>query len=192
MNINDINIYLVSLEKDKERRESLNIIPDYTYAVDGSKLDIDKLKSENILTKDCTLSKGEIGCFLSHIHLLNKVVDTGKYTLILEDDAKVPEDLIEKIIKTIKTAPGDFDILFLGYNYYEEYTTFKQINYLHGAQAYLINPKNMNKEKINKLLPISKPYDLILPIFFKTYIVIPKIVELHEKFGGISNTQSIR
>ena len=48
MNINDINIYLVSLEKDKERRENLNIIPDYTYAVDGSKLHIDKLKTENI------------------------------------------------------------------------------------------------------------------------------------------------
>ena len=49
----------------------------------------------------------------------------------------------------------------------------------------------MTKEKINKLFPIKKPYDIILPITFKTYIVIPKIVELNEKFGGISNTQGI-
>jgi len=192
MNTNDINIYLVSLEKDKERRKYLNIKPDYTYAVDGSKLDIVKLKNENILSKDCKLTKGEIGCFLSHVHLLNKAIDTGKFTLILEDDAKVPEGLIEKIINTIETSPKDFDILFLGYNYHEEYTTFKQINYLHGAQAYLINPKNMTKEKIKKLFPIEKPYDVVLPVTFKTYIVIPKIVELNEKFAGVSNTQGIR
>jgi len=192
MNRNNINVYLVSLEKDKERRKYLNIKPDYTYAVDGSKLDINALKKDNIITNDCTLTRGEIGCFLSHVHLLNKAMDTNKYTLILEDDAKVPDDIINKIMKTIESSPKDFDILFLGYNYYEEYTTFKQINYLHGAQAYLINPKNMNKEKIKKLLPIKKPYDVVLPITFKTYIVIPKIVELNTKFAGHSNTQGIR
>lgn len=192
MNRNDINIYLVSLEKDKERRKYLNIKPDYTYAVDGSNLDIDKLKKDNIVSPDCKLTKGELGCFLSHIHLLNKVVDSGKFTLILEDDAKVPNDLIEKIIKTIETSPKDFEILFLGYNYYEEYNTFKQINYVHGTHACLINPKNMTKEKINKLLPIKKAYDVTLPVTFKTYIVIPKIVELNEKFAGVSNTQGIR
>ena len=191
MNKNDIKIYLVSLEKDEERRKYLNIKPDYTYAVDGSKLDIDNLKKENIISKDCTLKKGEIGCFLSHVHLLNKVVDSNNYTLILEDDAKVPDDLIDKIINVIENSPKDFEIIFLGYNYYEEYYTFKKNSCVYGTHACLINPKNMTKEKINKLFPIKKPYDIILPITFKTYIVIPKIVELNEKFGGISNTQGI-
>ena len=184
------NVYLVSLDKDKERRDYLNVTPDYIYSVDGSKLDIDRLKNENIISKNCRLKRGEIGCYMSHLELLKRSLNSDKYVLILEDDAEIKDDLFEKINVVLETAPEDFDCLFIGYNYYEEYSTFKKVNYTHGAQSYIVNPKNITMSKINSLYPIEKPYDVILPVIMKTYIVIPKLVEL-SKFGGFSNTQNI-
>ena len=187
----DFNVYLISLEKDKERRDNLNVKPDFIYAVNGHELNIDELKKNGTIIQDCKLTKGEIGCFMSHIELLKKSLKSDKYVLILEDDAKIEDDTFDKIHITLETAPKDFDILFIGYSYYEDYSTFKHINYMHGAQSYIVNPKNITLDKINSLYPFDKPYDVIVPKKFKTYVVIPKIVEL-SKFSGHSNTQGIR
>jgi glycosyl transferase family 25 len=196
--IDNIPVYVISLKRSTERRKTIEKMLDsggieFTYfdAVDGKNMSNDDNYMRNKYVTENTLNPGQIGCFLSHVNLLNRAVDSGKYTLILEDDAKVPNDIIDKIIKIIENSPKDFDIIFLGYNYYEEYNTFKQVNYMHGAHAYIINPKNLTKEKFKKLFPILNPYDVILPIILKTYIIIPKIVELNEKFCGTSNTQSI-
>lgn len=184
------NIFVVSLEKDVIRREKLGINPDYIYAVNGQNLDIDKLKKDRIVVNN-KLTKGEIGCYLSHIHMLKKALESNKPVLVIEDDAKIEIDTFQKI-KELKDIPIDWDILSIGYNYYEQFyiNTFDKIKYLHGTHAYLVNNKNLTIEKINSLLPIDKPYDLILPTKLKTYIVKPKIIDLGE-FGHISNTQGI-
>lgn len=187
---NNIDIFLVSLEKDIERRSKLNIIPNYTIGIDGSKLDITKLIEENKVDKSCNLKKGEIGCFLSHVELLKKAYESKKIVLILEDDAKIENDTMDKIQQVLKNVPDDFEMIFLGYNYYEEEYTFKNSKYLHGAHAYIVNGKKLSLEKINKLFPFILPYDVALPKIFKTYIIIPKVIELGE-FGSISNTQGI-
>lgn len=185
-----LNIFVVSLEKDNLRREKLDINPSYIYAINGQYLDIDKLKNDGIVINN-KLTKGEIGCYLSHIHMLKKALESNKQVLIIEDDAKIEVDTFQKI-KALKDIPEDWDILFIGYNYYEQFSIneFNKIKYLHGAHAYLVNNKNITIEKINSLLPIDKPYDIILPIKLKTYIVKPKIIELGD-FGHISNTQGI-
>jgi GR25 family glycosyltransferase involved in LPS biosynthesis len=186
-----LNIFVVSLEKDYKRREKLGIIPDYIYAVNGHELDIDEMKKDGIININNKMTKGEIGCYLSHIHMLKKALESKKQVLILEDDANIKVDTFQKI-KALKDIPEDWDILSIGYNYFEEFSinSFNKIKYLHGAHAYLVNNKNITIEKINSLLPIDKPYDIALPIKLKTYIVKPKIIELGE-FGGISNTQGI-
>jgi GR25 family glycosyltransferase involved in LPS biosynthesis len=186
-----LNIFVVSLEKDYKRREKLGIIPDYIYAVNGYELDIDEMKKDGIININNKMTKGEIGCYLSHIHMLKKALESKKQVLILEDDANIEVDTFQKI-KALKDIPEDWDILSIGYNYFEEFSinSFNKIKYLHGAHAYLVNNKNITIEKINSLLPIDKPYDIALPIKLKTYIVKPKIIELGE-FGGISNTQGI-
>jgi len=186
-----LNIFVVSLEKDYKRREKLGIIPDYIYAVNGHELDIDEMKKDGIININNKMTKGEIGCYLSHIHMLKKALESKKQVLILEDDANIEVDTFQKI-KALKDIPEDWDILSIGYNYFEEFSinSFNKIKYLHGAHAYLVNNKNITIEKINSLLPIDKPYDIALPIKLKTYIVKPKIIELGE-FGGISNTQGI-
>ena len=187
----NFDVYLVSLPKDQERRDNLGVVPDYVFSVDGSTLDKNELENNGTIVKDCTLRKGEIGCYMSHIELLKRsLTSSKKYVLILEDDAKIEPDTFAKISEVLETSPPDYDMLFLGHNYYEDYYTFKKINYMHGAQAYLVNKDNITLEKINTLYPIEKPYDVILPVKFKTYVVVPKIIELG-KFGGHSNTQGI-
>ena len=70
--MNEYDIFVVSLEKDYKRREKLGIIPDYIYAVNGHNLDIDQLKKDGIININNKMTKGEIGCYLSHIHMLKK------------------------------------------------------------------------------------------------------------------------
>ena len=187
----NFDIFLVSLPKDIERRENIGVKPNYTYAIDGAILKKDELLNDRILSKNCSLRRGEIGCYMSHVHLLKKCLTSKKdYVLILEDDAKIEPDSFDKIEEVLKKAPSDFNMLFLGYNYYENFYKFTSINLLHGTQAYLVNIKNLKIEDINRLYPIEKEYDVILPVKFKTYVVIPKIIKLG-KFGKISNTQNI-
>ena len=187
----DIDIYLVSLDKDIERRNELNLKVDYTYSFDGSQLDLEKLKTDGIIDKSCKMTKGEIGCYLSHVHMLKKSLTQNKKILVIEDDIKTEKDTFDKINKVLKIAPKDFELLFIGYNYYEKYE-FENNNLVHGTQSYIVNTKLLTEEKINKLYPIKEPIDVTLPKVFKCYITVPKIIELSAKFGGISNTQAIR
>ena len=187
----ELHVYLVSMEKDQGRRDQLHVKPDYTFAVEGQNLDKDDLKKEGIITQDCKLTRGEIGCYMSHIELIKKSLTSDKYVLILEDDAKIEDDTFDKIHSALEAAPKDFELLFLGYNYHEEYNTFKKVNYLHGTQSYIVNPKNININKVNNLYPIEKAYDTVVAKKFVTYVTIPKIIEL-SLTAGHSNTQAIR
>ena len=179
-----LEIYLVSLPKDQERRNHLNVIPDYTYAVDGSALNIEK-----IIYQKNPLTKGEIGCYMSHVHMLKKALkSSSKYVMIIEDDVG-PIDL-NKMSSYIEQAPPDFDLLFLSYNYYEHFE-YDKIKLVYGLQCYIVNTSNITAEKINSLFPITAPIDVILPSKFVSYIIKPKVVALGQ-FSNYSNTQGIR
>ena len=111
-------IYLISLPKDVQRRSILNIKPDYTYAVDGSKI-INTTK----------LTSGELGCYLSHVHMLKKALTSpNRYVLVLEDD--IGEIPIDSLDSWIQGAPSDFDLLFLSWNYYEHFDAEYESNQL--------------------------------------------------------------
>jgi len=184
----NIDVYLVSLDKDVERRNNIlsKINVDYIYAVDGRKLNLDSLQIENK-----NLKKGEIGCYMSHVHLLYKSLESSKNNiLVLEDDVEISKNTFSKIQNAIKNAPKDFEILFLGYNYHENHD-YESVSNVYGAHGYIINNKNITKEKIDRLFPIMYPLDIALPKFFKSYIVKPKIIELNNTFKNTSNTQSI-
>jgi GR25 family glycosyltransferase involved in LPS biosynthesis len=189
---NNLPVYLVSMEKDLYRRNKMNIRPDIYLGIDGNSID-----------NDSNLKKGEIGCYTSHITLLNYSIinrKNSKIALIMEDDAVVVNKNCEKIVnKMIKCLPKDWEILCIGHNYYEtsgeayvscdEYT-MKCVNYLHGCQGYIVNLENTTlNTKVNILhRNMNKPYDVILPTVCKTYILEPKLVELNE-CSNTSNTQ---
>lgn len=121
------NIYIINLDKDKERLEkTLNEV---------KKISKDALKKTNrvqgILGKDIDYrtnydarntvsplfskigSKSAIGCALSHIKAWRQMIKNGDETaLFLEDDVDIEQDY-ELIFKNLK-IPNDFYIIYLG------------------------------------------------------------------------------
>ena len=196
----DFKICLVSLDKDIKRRDNIlkNITPDYIYSVDGKKLDKEKLKKDNIITDKTKLKNGEIGCFLSHIYFLNKCLEINKLILVIEDDIDIFDYKLIEIQNIIKEAPKDFEILFIGHNYYEkenyskdyiEDYDYNKIKLVYGTHCYVINNKLLTLEKINNFYPFSKPIDVTFPKVFKCYNVTPKIIFLNSE-AKYSNTQN--
>lgn len=61
---------------------------------------------------------GTIGCYLSHKTLLDTISkdqsNTAVATLIFEDDAIIPSDMVEHLIAKAKDLPEDWDMCFLG------------------------------------------------------------------------------
>ena len=89
---------------------------------------------------------------------------------------------IHKIFHKGVYHTSDFELLFLGYNYHESYN-YDPIKYVHGTHAYVINNKNITKEKIDKLFPIIKPIDVTLPNRFRSYIVNKIGINRHKTPG---------
>jgi GR25 family glycosyltransferase involved in LPS biosynthesis len=202
----DIPVFLVSLEKDYKRRNDIykKVTPNAYYGVHGTYLNKELLIQKDILHKDnYTIKKGEIGCYMSHMNLLNEIILTHyKYALIIEDDVDFNKQKIYNILFDIMNdLPNDFDILFLGHNYYETSDSvysktvknynFKKIKTVHGTHCYLINVNNI-RDKLEKLYPIKYPYDIALPIYTNSYIIEQNhkpLVNVLEKYNGYSNTQ---
>lgn len=130
------NIYCISL-KDREDRRS-NIIKHFPYNINF--LDAYDTRDNNIIFyKDYidkkswielektnrfsrrnyhhNLTNGAVGCFLSHIEILKKIVEKKQpYALILEDDCESKiENLDEYFEYILQKIPEDCDILFLDY-----------------------------------------------------------------------------
>jgi GR25 family glycosyltransferase involved in LPS biosynthesis len=208
----NLPIFLVSLEKDHIRRLELykKVEPQLYYAVDCTLISRDFL--DTFLTNK-TLTNGEIGCYLSHIYMLEKSLVTKSLhdtILVLEDDAYITNttSFYSSICDIIKDAPSDLDLIFLGYNYF--YTTNSSsttnssttnssniityctpIDIVYGTHGYLINQKNVTIDKIKTLENISMPIDVRLSRDFKSYIISPPLITLHPTFSQYSNTQSI-
>ena len=115
-NIFDV-IYLINLKRRPDRLKKFlefynvsdmknNLLIKFD-AIDGSKLDIDnvpltelakaelnQLESTGFRTKHYQLTKGAIGCYLSHVKIWENILKNNyEYALIFEDDAKVPPNM---------------------------------------------------------------------------------------------------
>lgn len=133
--------FIISLDKDKERREvlgaqleSLNIPYSVLKAVHGASLSEQELetvydRSKAIKLFNRELSKGEIGCALSHISIYKRMVSENiPYALILEDDARVlVEDMAAVIEKLADVYSEDKPVVTL-LNHVERYNANKEID----------------------------------------------------------------
>ena len=115
MNID--NIFVINLKKDTKKKEKItirlnnaNMLNKTTFfeAVNGTLIDNNFLKEKNITIYDKWLdpftkrpiTKGEIGCSLSHLLIWNKIVEKNlNNVIILEDDANFNNNLLEEIKK---------------------------------------------------------------------------------------------
>ena len=128
MNTKDhIQTFIISLPKDAHRREQLGkqlqdlAIPfSVINAVHGKSLSSEELdasydRDKALALFNRELSKGEIGCALSHVSIYRKMVEEDiPYALILEDDAKILDaDLPAILAKLAQRYPAQMPVAVL-------------------------------------------------------------------------------
>lgn len=115
-----IPVYAISInpsrqEKFKKRFLHPSIIWDGTK---GKTMDVGKLKREGILISS-HLTRGEIGCYDSHLRLWEKLIrDKTSMAIICEDDVNLTGDstqarYLNTLLEEVKDTP--FDIIFLSW-----------------------------------------------------------------------------
>ena len=199
-------IYLMNLKRRPDRlktflkkyKESdLSKYPLVKYdAVDGSELDINKvplselakaeltqLETTGFRTKHYQLTKGAIGCYLSHLKIWENILKNGySSALIFEDDADIPSDLLFKMNHGMKYIPNDWDIVLFGYlcsqcNQHENYNKVERFMLTH---CMLIKSSAIRKiMDTDVLLPITQQIDSLLSelsSIINIYTVKDKIV----------------
>lgn len=116
------NVYLVNLEKSKDRLNNItkilnneNIKFERFNAVYGKELSDEYIKT--ITTNFCYnfCPKSVIGCALSHILIWKDILKKNyKNSLILEDDIYFDENYKNNLKKSLNELPHDWDIVYLG------------------------------------------------------------------------------
>ena len=114
---------VINLPNRSDRLRSFNANnPNLEYelfnAVEGHKIDYRKLRDQGFDVNhdwidpilNTPLTKGEVGCFLSHWHIWNKCIEKNESIIVLEDDAILTDKFD---ISTIESAGYDF--LYLGW-----------------------------------------------------------------------------
>ena len=178
--------FIINLEKDIERKEDIvsqciafNL--DYTVipAVDGRKLSEEELSKLIDPEKSKGMTRGEIGCSLSHYNIYKKIVDGNiEYALILEDDAQLEHNLAKALELLEKNLFDTPTIILLGP--INKHTTrnnqplsddFRLVNVMEAAlsHGYFIN-KSAAKKLISFLYPIWLEADRW--VFFREYNVL--------------------
>lgn len=110
------------------------------------------------------LSRGSIGCAISHIKLWEDIAGkaTNDIFTVFEDDIILPDNFNARFLHLVKQLPIDFDIIYLGsgstrgrdIKYFVNETIFKSFNPRRGLYAYLLRP-----ESAKKLINLIKPFD---------------------------------
>ena len=116
-------VYVINLEKDSERLESIttqlkaqNIEFERFEAIDGA-----SIKNDLRLTTHCSSNcpDGLKGCAISHRTLWETMIEKDyKNILIFEDDAILNSNLDSELQLSWNEIPNDFDILYLGSTFY--------------------------------------------------------------------------
>lgn len=184
--------YVINLIKNTDRMETF-----YSYyyksdirkltlerfnAIDGKLIDIKKYVTsdayEQILNSERTgyrkhhyeLTKGAVGCFLSHASLFEKLYNDPEYDyyIIFEDDVHIPSKVLDKINFIINNAPRDWDILLLGSLreiLLEKNVFYDKIKSWWGLFGYVINKKASQKFlDVYKRGKIDKQIDSMLSL----------------------------
>jgi GR25 family glycosyltransferase involved in LPS biosynthesis len=204
----NIKVIYINLEKDKDRNKKMiktlkeNNIKYYRKnAVYGKNLNInnidnriiDSIGLEDIKNKNykfgLSLTMGGIGCAISHYEIIKNISedkDNNNKYIILEDDINFQKNLISNIQKVLKSAPNNWDIIYIGYGPISDDYKNKKINYnfyktnrVHGTFGYILNKKGA--KKILNLFPIKYQIDTALYLASRnnkinSYIYKPQLI----------------
>lgn len=190
--------YIVNLKENIDRRDAMerqlenaNLNYQFIEAVKGADLTDEQIKSKVQDYPDCLLTKGEIGCALSHINIYQKMVnDSIEYALVLEDDAVVPENLektINELIQQDIKQNRNVYLLSEVISYIENKKLHSNIYSAYhacGTHGYLINLKAA-KKLLSVLNPIRYEADMWWIFRFRKYVnvycLIPHLINTNDE-----------
>ncbi|CAM5102917.1 unnamed protein product [Natator depressus] len=186
-------IFLINLVRRPDRRQrmlsslyELEIDPLVVDAVDGSALNSSDIK---ILGVDLlpgyydpfsgrTLTKGEVGCFLSHYYIWKEIVARGlEKSVVFEDDVRFEAYFkvrLTRLMEELEWAQLDWDLIYLGRKQVnsedeepvEDVRNLVVAEYSYWTLAYIISQRGAQKliaaEPLSKMLPV----DEFLPIMY--------------------------
>jgi len=131
--------------------------------------EIQQAEATGFRQKHYELSRGAVGCYLSHIHAWQSLLKSDKHVaIIMEDDALLYPSLMEYLQHEVQTLPNDWDILLLGYECLqcqkdETLGPVHRVYKFFGLHGYLINRKAIAKiMESSRLRPIRKQIDTVL------------------------------
>jgi GR25 family glycosyltransferase involved in LPS biosynthesis len=117
------------------------------YVTPDALMELAATEQNGFRTKHHQLTRGAIGCYLSHVKILEQIRPADVY-FILEDDAVFEPGLESEIKNLLTSAPRDWDIILLGYNTLKPRGyrgSFLSVNSFWGLCGYLINHKGAQK-----------------------------------------------
>ncbi|XP_069792380.1 procollagen galactosyltransferase 2-like [Narcine bancroftii] len=190
-------IFMINLKRRKDRRDRMlrtlyeqEIDVKIADAVDGKALNTSHLKVLNVEMlpgyhdpySGRILTRGEIGCFLSHYYIWKEVVDQGlKKALVLEDDNRFKPHFrrkISKLMEDIEENQLDWDLIYIGRKRMQVQHPEKSVpgimnlveaDYSYWTLAYIISQQGAKKllaaEPLGKMLPV----DEFLPIMYNKH-----------------------
>uniref|UniRef100_A0A3P9LS18 Collagen beta(1-O)galactosyltransferase 2 n=1 Tax=Oryzias latipes TaxID=8090 RepID=A0A3P9LS18_ORYLA len=190
-------IFLINLKRRLDRRQrmlktmaSLGLQATSVDAVDGKALNTSQLQMLGIEMlpgyKDPysgrVLTRGEIGCFLSHHSIWRQVIERGfQKVLVLEDDVRFEPRFrrrLEAIMEDVERAQLDWDLIYVGRKRMQVHQPEQSVNgvnnlvvadYSYWTLGYALSHQGARKlldaEPFKKMLPV----DEFLPIMFNKH-----------------------
>lgn len=211
---NDFDIYVINLKKNKERLDSfmkeynksdlknipLNVFP----AIVGKDLDLINYVTpaayKQILTTEVLknrkfhyeLTRGAVGCYLSHLNIWKKIAESDKkYGLIFEDDVVIANDFFARLLIGLTHVPNDWDVYTCGIMCLkcDIKPNYIKVNRFWGLHGYIVRKESANViyNELNKLINKQIDADLSLMIKYgkiKIYGINPIIVAQDGNFGS--------
>ena len=185
-------IYVINLERSQARRDAmerqlLRLGLPFTFfkAIDGGKLDptalpdYDAKKRHWYFGQDLSLS--EIGCYLSHLHLIEKIVtEKPTYAVILEDDLNIDNEFA-MVLHALGQLTASWDMIRLAglrhrptqalYPLTPQHTLTRLLNTANGAQGYALTPHGASK-LLSAARPIIRPVDIMMDRYWHNRVDI--------------------
>ncbi|KAK9970815.1 hypothetical protein ABG768_026724 [Culter alburnus] len=190
-------IFLINLKRRLDRRERmlntmavLGIEATLVDAVDGKSLNTSQLQALGIEMmpgyKDPysgrVLTRGEIGCFLSHHFTWKQVVERGlQHVLVLEDDVRFEprfKKRLQTIMEDVEKAQLNWDLIYVGRKRMqvakpevsvEGVNNLVEADYSYWTLGYALSQQGAKKllaaQPLGKMLPV----DEFLPVMFNKH-----------------------
>ena len=122
------------------------------------------------------VTRGEVGCTLSHLAAINMLRGKQGITIILEDDAgwntKTFSLHLHHLIRQLNAYDPDWDMLLLGAVFltppHNATRDLVRVGYFYQAHAYVVSPRGFSKLMLNDTIPLVA-WDELLPAMAKAH-----------------------